>query len=228
MFYLLVLFSTFTYAQEKSLTMDEKIIIMLENEKKISANKERIYRDQIENPFRDKDYGIEINLPQLAMSFMPEYHAFYGTFSIFDSKQKAEIAFPFLTHSVTYAWDNINETKYDLSMIDIHYRKFLGDYLNGFYVSGFARATYIKGLLGEDFYYEGEEIFSGKYGSEKKLGFGFGIGYRIFTQSDFYWGVSLIVGRYVYGENNKFADEWFIEDSEYIVDIEFLKLGYAF
>ena len=61
-----------------------------------------------------------------------------------------------------------------------------------------------------------------------------GSGYRLFTPGGFYYGVSIRVGYYVLGKNNVFyQDEIYrkspsIEDREFIIDVEFFKLGWAF
>ncbi|NCQ11408.1 MAG: hypothetical protein GW809_04525, partial [Bacteroidetes bacterium] len=63
-----------------------------------------------------------------------------------------------------------------------------------------------------------------------KVGLGIGIGYRIFSYKGIYWGTSLNVGRYFIGKNDHFYSS-FLEindDATMILDIEFLKFGWAF
>lgn len=221
-------FTTAIYADNSFLTMDEKIVLMLENERKISANREKIYIQERENPFKDKEYGVELNIPFLVFTLFPDITMISGTFSIFNSEKKTEIAFPFFIYSVTDEWENTADTKHDFVSLDIHYRKYIGEYLNGFYLSGFIRGSYIKGILGEDFMYEDGEELSGEYGIERKLGIGVGVGYRYFSKSAYYWGASLNIGKYITGTHGVFANDMFFEDSKIIFDLEFLKLGYAF
>jgi hypothetical protein len=55
----------------------------------------------------------------------------------------------------------------------------------------------------------------------------FGIGYRYFTKSGFYWGTSLIYGRY-FSAGDRDIQEVILDDSKTIFDFEFLKFGFAF
>jgi hypothetical protein len=89
---------------------------------------------------------------------------------------------------------------------DIHYRYFLGNTQNGFYLSDFARDT------------------------ETKLGLGVGLGYRFFSYKGLYWGASLNVGRYLIGERDRFRGSFFglDADNESIIDVDLLMFGWAF
>lgn len=229
---ILVILFSFVFAEEKtatqSLSVEDKIALMLINERKIAKNRELIYKEEYENPFKDKDFGLELNIPFLLISAAPQNRLLSGTISFFYPQSKIELAFPFLLYTITDEWKNTSDTKYGSASLDIHFRKFFGDYLDGFYISAFARATYIKGILGEDFMYDYGEELSGDYGTQKKFGLGLGIGYRVFSKYGIYWGTSLSIGKYYTDENNMFANNMFFEDSKSIIDIEFLKLGYAF
>jgi hypothetical protein len=61
-------------------------------------------------------------------------------------------------------------------------------------------------------------------------GAGVGIGYRKFSYRGLYWGASLSLGRYFIGKNDRFYGSWlsYDDDNEIIIDVEFLKFGWAF
>jgi hypothetical protein len=87
------------------------------------------------------------------------------------------------------------------------------------------RYTYIKGIEGIDVF-----IFNVAGGPEitvSKIGAHFGIGYRYFTASGFYWGTNLIFGRY-FSNNSQDVKEVVLDDSKLILDFELLKFGIAF
>ena len=200
-------------------------------EKKVDTAIEKHERidSEVENtPLQGRNYGVEFNLIRLLM-INDDYRSFSGTVSYFDHARPAEIALPFFYSSDQYGSDN---ERFTLLTMDVHYRSFLGDTLNGFYVSGFGRFARLHGSTGG-----GRGLFSDGNASrytatEHKIGIGVGIGYRIFSKKRIYWGTSLSAGRYILGENDKFYDSNFLdildEDSETILDIELLKFGYAF
>lgn len=211
-------------------TKDEKVDRIIKNQEilqQLLKNQNKIYAKVENDPFKDKDFGFEVNIFRLLAAEKDSF-ALSGTFSLFYPEDQVEIAFPMYVASVVDEWNNDN--RFSVATFDVHYRKFLGDTLNGFYISGFVRAAYLEGVLFDYdnyWYYDNPNV---EYGSEKKLGVGVGIGYRIFSKSGYYWGTSLSFGRYYIGENDKF-DYWEMEgidDSKYIVDFELLKFGYAF
>lgn len=175
---------------------------------------------QADSPrLKGKQYGVEFNIPRL-LTYSDSWKSMSGTLSYFNHKDHLEIALPW--HLAFYTDSSINseEEHYDVYNLDIHYRKFLGEAMNGFYLSGFTRLSYLNGIL------EDED----RYKKTTKLGLGVGLGYRIFPKNKrYYWGVGLIVGRYISGENEIYREVGFaIEDAPFILDIEFLKFGYAF
>lgn len=218
-------YKTKTVTQKKVLTTtDEKINQIIINQEKLDKllrNQKNIYEKVENNPFKEKEYGVEINLIRLLM-IGSDYKVFTGTVSMFYPKDKIEIAFPIFISSEKDWNDEIQRT----ITLDIQYRKFLGDTMNGFYLSGFIRGAYLKGTI-YNTNWDYDAVNTQEYGSEKKLGLGFGIGYRIFSKSGFYWGTSLIIGKYIIGENDKF-EYGGLDDLEYIVDLELLKFGYGF
>jgi hypothetical protein len=181
----------------------------------------KIYIESKNAPLTNKNYGIEFNLFRLLL--IDKSSTLSGSFSLFNVNRNAEISFPF------YYQDGKNSDVSEFSL-DCHYRYFLGNTQNGFYLSGFARYAFLNGPLKNDYtlYYQSNN----KNGSVNKLGIGVGLGYRIFSYKGLYWGASVSFGRFLTDNNNKFSGSSSIlsigDDTEYIFDIEFLKFGWAF
>ncbi len=180
-------------------------------------------------PLKGKTQGIEIN-PIRFLMIDSEEKTFSGTYSRFYVDKKIEVAFPFMwtsaKHDPSYSYLSqpaVGEGSARSITLDAHFRKFLGRTMNGFYLSGFVRGVTLKGVL---------EDGSGNKHSENKLGMGFGVGYRIFSASNYYWGTSLSVGRYMIGDSDIYEDtygpSYDLDDSEAIIDVEFFKFGYSF
>ncbi len=170
-------------------------------------------------PLQGKKYGVEFNIPRL-LTYSESWKSTSGTFSYFNQEDHVEIALPWHAAFYTDRVEEVDEEHYDVYNLDIHYRKFLGEAMDGFYLSGFARLSYLNGLL----------EYEDRYKKTTKLGLGVGLGYRVFPKTQrYYWGVGLVVGRYITGENEIYREVGFsIEDAPFIIDIEFLKFGYAF
>ncbi len=209
-----MLFFSSLYAEENAnLKTEEKI-------DSIYVLQKKIYRTVKDQPLQDKKYGVEFNFLRL-ITFGSDSdflnHSLSGTFSLFYPKKKVEIAFPFF-----YSYPTVNlhdEFSQDYSLrqiiLDCHYRKFLGNSLNKFYISGFIRYANLKG-------YEDEGCIKGsrdesEMKTENKIGIGIGVGYRIFSYAGFYWGASLSLGNYFIGENNKFGDQNFYDNDNEII-----------
>jgi hypothetical protein len=199
-----------------SLSMSAKIDTIYNIQKKI-------YKESKNEPLAGKKFGVELNLFRILL--IDKAVTLSGTFSIFNVNKQVEIAFP--------VYFDRPENKYDLRTftIDCHYRYFLGNTLNGFYLSGFVRYANLNGYEGNN----GLDIFGnqnliGKSISENKIGIGFGLGVRKFSYKGLYWGVSVSFGRYFIGENNRFRGGFLTldDDEKFIFDIECLKFGWAF
>ena len=185
---------------------------------KIYNLQKKMYEETKQSPLDDKSVGIELNLFRLLM--IDESRSMSGTVSLFAVDRKAEIAFPF------YGLFPKDNEYYNTITLDCHYRFFLKNTQNGLYLSAFTRFAHLYGYKSNNYYYYEE----GRDKAEAtKLGFGFGVGYRIFSYRGFYWGTSLSFGRYVIGKNDVF-NEYLIydDDREMIIDFEFLKFGWAF
>jgi hypothetical protein len=180
----------------------------------------KMYSESKNTPLSNKNYGVEINLFRLLL--LDEASTFSGSYSLFNVNRNAEISFPFYFQNPKKSVDLTEFT------LDCHFRYFLGNTQNGFYLSGFVRYAFLQGTLGDNGLFNNSS--SGIKDNEHKLGIGFGIGYRKFSYKGLYWGTSLSFGRYIIGENNIFYGSFLTidDDSKYIFDFELLKFGWAF
>jgi hypothetical protein len=216
--YLFCCWPSLSLAQENkrdSLSVNAKIDSIYQLQKKIYA--------EIKNqPLINKKVGIEFNFVRLLL--IEDAFTLSGGLSFFSVNRQAEIAFP-----IYYC--NPKDPK-DLKewTIDCHYRYFLGNTQNGFYLSGFTRYAHLSGYAGnnDDLLWEGST--DGQKLSEDKIGIGVGIGYRKFSYKGLYWGFSFSFGKFITGEQNKFFGKFLAldDDAKYIYDCEILKFGWAF
>jgi len=171
-------------------------------------------------PLAGKKFGVEFNFPRL-LTYNDSWQSFSGTFSYFDHENKAEIALPWVISKNQSS--NNDDDFLDITTVDMQYRKFIDNKLNGVYFSGVGRLAHLDGNLRDQTANQ----------RTLKFGVGVGLGYRLFPQSNrFYWGTSLVMGRFIVGENdiydNSGIDFLNFDDQAFFVDIEFLKFGYAF
>lgn len=182
----------------------------------------KMYRESKNEPLAGKRAGVEFNFIRPLIA--EESLTLSGGVSLFSLTRRAEIAFPFYYSNPKEARDLHEWT------VDCHFRHFLGNTQNGFYLSAFTRFARLNGYLSET----NDSPFSDAAVSEKdresKLGVGFGLGFRKFSYHGPYWGASFSVGRFIAGENEKFYGKFLsVDDDERIIlDIEFLKFGWAF
>lgn len=173
-------------------------------------------------PLQGRAFGVEFNFLRL-LTYSDSWKTASGTFSYFDHSNKVEYAMPWtIQKHGDDSYDGYRDKGLDINTLDLHYRKFLGDQMNGFYLSGFTRLAYLDGKV----------RYEDSYQKTTKLGLGVGLGYRLFPDNQrFYWGAGLIVGRYISGNNDVYEQsvDWLgFDDMPIIIDIEFLKFGYAF
>ena len=158
---------------------------------------EEVYID----PLAEKKIGVE---------FSPLYSMFIddglsGSFSIFNLSEVAEITFPFSYR--TYLGPgpgDMGEKERIYSYLDAQYRFFLGKHRIGRWIGAGLRFC-----LDED-----------TVGSYNKGGISFGFGTRVFSEKGWYWGSSLYLGKYYFGEEDR-GDSFFFK-------FELLKFGFAF
>jgi hypothetical protein len=199
----------------------------------ILVMQKQVVRTIQNDPLTGKNFGVELNIARLLL--FKDVQSFSGGFSLFGVDRGAEIAFPFLySRSEIDASGPEEESLANIDFTeitqDIHYRYFLGNTQNGFYLSGFARGAYLEGVLLEFAFGDSEPGTTESRDSETKLGLGVGLGYRFFSYKGLYWGASLNLGRYVLGENDRFRGSYFPLDADqaFIIDVELLKFGWAF
>jgi len=191
----------------------------------------------------EKNWGIDINVMRMIAVFSGN---FSGGISLFNIDRYGEISFQIYYKKYTN-FDYYCENKFEFEHIpliqfifDCHYKKFVGGSQKGFFVSVFIRYANIRGMTKDELYdychYGGKEP---PLRTENKFGAGLGFGYRIFFKNRFYCGVSLSLGRYVFGENNRFYHKWYdpvgpeefmypTNDVGGIISFEIFKIGYAF
>ncbi len=200
----------------------------------ILVMQKQVVRTIRNDPLTGKTFGVEANIARLLLA--KDIISFSGGFSLFNVDRDAEIAFPFYygKSEIDDFGDEALLSDIDFTEFtqDVHYRYFLGNTQNGFYLSGFARGAYLEGVLGDYAWDNIEDTNTVKDSrdSEFKLGLGVGLGYRYFSYKGLYWGVGVSLGRYLLGESDRFRGAFFSldSDSEFIIDVELLKFGWAF
>ena len=196
----LIIGTIFSQEQITADTLFMKMDTLLINQGQMLENQEKILEEVAYiDPLEGKKIGIEVNPIGLLMSTVnSEGFALRGGISFFPSSMKAEIAFPIYYNSDMSIF-NIN-TGVRVFQIDGQYRGFVGKHRKGFYFSSGLRYISMEGeFLGDD----------------KEFGLTFGIGYRIYGQTGWYWGTSIYGGRY-------------LTEEQVIIEIELLKFGVLF
>ncbi len=231
----IALFSNPVFSDETSdqlEQMDKKLDILLESQ-------EKNYKIITDDPLKGRKFGVEFNIPRLLV--FKDERALSGGFSIFDHKRNVEYAFPIFYQNTSddnyWSENGGRNSSLRVTTLDFHYRAFLGDRLNGFYMSAFTRLAHLKGSIACDYSSMPASppeksspdnfVCDSAAGSETKLGVGVGIGFRIFSSKRIYWGASLSAGRYITGEKHNFEQNS-MDDEAPIIDVEFLKFGWAF
>ncbi len=226
----MVVFMALSVTKAQDSTSNAKIDSILIYQKKMSSQQDKIFNEvvQYKEPLENKIFGVEFNPAYLLVSASRSYVVLSGGFSFFSIDRKAEIACPFFYQSGTS--EESGGHTLTLWNQDIIYRRFLGQHQDGFYIAGGLRYTHIRGELGN-----GSDILGIDFGSSEptsiittdKLGAMFGIGYRYFSSSGFYWGTSIVYGAY-FSADKRDIKEVVLDDSKTILDFEILKFGFAF
>lgn len=146
------------------------------------------------------------------MFYASEGTSITGSVSFFFIDRHGEIVLPF----------NYTSRKEELTAsIDLDYRRFIGKHQNGFFFCGGMKLLRRKGEVDSDWIFgnDGPNI------SATKLGAHFGLGFRYFAKSGFYWGTCIKMGTYLTDRDKKFKDD--IPKEQYI-DVDLLKIGFSF
>jgi hypothetical protein len=225
---ILCLYSFALKAQDS--TNNTKIDTLLLYQKKMLSQQEKIYNEIVryKEPLENKKFGIEFNPAYFLVSSSRSYTVLSGGFSLFDVDRHAEIAFPIFYQNGTD--ENSGNHELTLWNQDIVYRKFLGQHQDGFYIEGGLRYTHIRGEEGGDLSLFGLSLFpssSAPIITTDKVGAMFGIGYRYFSTSGIYWGISFVWGSY-FSADKRTIQGIIGDDTKTIIDFEILKFGYAF
>ena len=206
-----------------------------------------IVQNNYATPIEGRRFGVEFNIPRL-LTYNKAWRSLSGSFSYFNHHNNTEIAFPWLVAKYgsddDSAANNHNTIDVNDSLttksIDMHYRKFYDNQLNGFYMSAFARVAHFDGYVythNNSLPAPSSEIDKPSYQRSSKefkklrFGLGIGLGYRIFSQNKrLYWGAGMILGRYIDDTDYDLVNDggFFAENTPIIVDAELLKFGYAF
>jgi hypothetical protein len=218
---LLVMFAARSYAQEDSNTA--KIDSILYYQKRINDLQTKVYDEtaRYKEPLAGRSFGIEFNPSLFVISAANSFTALSGGVSLFNIDRRAEIIFPF---SAQFGTSNRTIPLTVFSQ-DAVYRRFLGQHQDGFYLSTGLRYTYLSGNASSSV------LFGDPLGREtrQQIGLMFGIGYRYFSYSGFYWGVGIMTGSYFGPRRETYIDgTWPFTSEKLIFDIELLKFGFAF
>jgi hypothetical protein len=229
---LIVLLSGAAMGQDS--TMQAKMDSLLYYQKKVLELQQQVYSEvaQYKEPLEGKNYGIEFNPAFLLYGLSAGSKSCIivsAGFSLFNVNRGAEVAFPIFIQSGELG-DGSGYSSLFLYNQDAIYRKFLGRHQDGFFIEGGLRYTHIS----EDFpnyYYPGGSYYyydvRTETRSSDRVGMMFGIGYRYFSYSGIYWGMSLKCGTYFSPKSVGYNGVMLFGEKT-ILDIELLKFGVAF
>lgn len=176
-----------------------------------------IRREVVDSPLGKRKWGVEFN-PARPLVFAGDALTLSGGVSNFSWDRSAEIAFPF----VLWVFGGDDGSVFTQ---DVHYRHFLGESQRGFYIGGYARYQYAQY---KEFDFTNNDT---RECSVNRAGLAFELGGRVFSRKGLYWGWSASLGRYFVGDridDESFPDNPFLWAGDLILDIELLKVGFAF
>jgi len=182
------------------------------------------------SPYLNTKYkvGFELNPGLLLYASDKEATVISAGISVFPNNRKTELSIPIIyEYSRTDDWFNGNYFGKSINL-EFHYRYYLIGKMGGIYNSVGLKYNYA--------YLEPEEDPEVEYEYFKKetvsrLGLGFGVGYRIFSDDRLYWGIGIFLGRYIIGRDisDKISvSSMFTRDENLFVTIQLLKFGFAF
>lgn len=163
--------------------------------------------------FKNKIIGFEINPGFLLFGNVS------GGIQLFFVDPTGEISIPFYFYNKnnrqrSYEFFFLGEEN-SVFDIDVQYRKFSNNIRNGSWAGFGFKYTHLDGIKDYDF-------DDSNFKHEDYYGIVFGVGYRAYGTNGFYYGISVMTGRYFsFGEKDTMTDKL-------IFNVEFLKLGYAF
>ncbi|HAV22390.1 MAG: hypothetical protein A2X67_15255 [Ignavibacteria bacterium GWA2_55_11] len=197
-----------------------KLDTLVAGQKQIITMQEKIYAEVYSEPLSNRSAGLELNPAFLLLASANEAFGLSSGLQLFSIDRKAEIGFPI------YYYKRSGDDPLTHMNIDMMYRRFLGKHQDGFYISLGLRYTHLKGKR-ETFLADYIGSSSNEIVTQNKVGAHFGIGYRYFSYSGFFWGASLYAGRYFSGDETGVTGVM-SDDTKMIYDIELLKFGIAF
>jgi hypothetical protein len=182
------------------------------------------------SPYLNTKYriGFELNPGLILYASDKKATVISAGISVFPNNRKTELAVPIIyEYSKDDDWFSGNYFGKSIN-IEFHYRYYLMGKLGGLYNSVGLKYNYAFLEPEEDpeDYYE-----LSKKESLNRLGLGFGVGYRIFSDNRLYWGIGIFVGRYIFGRDisDKISiNSMFTRDENYFATIQLLKFGFAF
>ncbi|MEN9307469.1 MAG: hypothetical protein RL173_1401 [Fibrobacterota bacterium] len=198
----------------------------------LMVGQQRIINSVADEPLAGKNFGIEISPLRLLTFGMDDGYSLAGTVSLFSVSRSAEIAIPLFYRHVTSKNEVFYKLKDDFTLVsaDVQYRQFLGHTQNGFYLSAFGKLSNLDGYKSQTYTEIYQDSIAPQKISRTKFGIGMGLGYRIFSHRGLYWGAGMTIGRFLSGKEDEFrsGDAIYNDDHQLILDVEFLKVGWAF
>ena len=210
-------------------TVETKVDSVLQLQKEMMKKQDSIFVEvKFVDPLKNKKFGIEFSPIALIAASASDQLTLRGGFSLFAVDRHAEIAFP-----ISYNNPSAEDEPTTLA-ISAHYRRFTGEHQGGFYFSGALRYAIVSGKEASDAgsLNFGRSTLNFSQSTEKSItvhrfGVGFGIGWRRFWKSGFYWGASITLGRYFTGLDQEVAKENNFNSGLW-AEAEFFKIGFAF
>ena len=181
--------------------------------------------DSITNVLEGKKYGLEFNPVGLLVGIadpgaIGARWYFSGGISLFAVDRHTEVAFPW----IVALGRNNHDIPLTILKIDAAYRHFFGERQSGLYGTGGIRYGYASG---EKYVATNLRDPTGMKSVHNKFGVYAGIGYRYFWKNGWYWGMNLIIGRYM-GSFQYRSGEPDLDDGPFLLDAEILKVGFVF
>jgi len=151
-------------------------------------------------------------------------------FSWFSRKRAAEFVIPVFIEATTHKSDWFDlDYKGSAVTVDLRYREYLMGKIGGLFGAFGISWHYLNlnRLPGTDTYITGERP---SHFQANRFGFGFGAGYRAFSEGHLNWTIGIFVGSYIYSEhkdNPLLGYPWMQTVKGGMVRVQLLKFGYA-